>query len=246
MKTLFAWLGLSVALSASAGPPNVDHSLFTQLLKKYVNEKGFVNYKGFKREQGELRKYLNLLSTNPPTDQWTRNDQMAYWINAYNAFTIELVLNHYPVKSIKDIGSLIKIPFVTTPWAGKFFKIGGEPTSLDTIEHGILRKKFDDPRIHFALVCAAVSCPPLRNEAYVGNQLDAQLNAQGRLFFNDPAKNVVAAGRVSLSKILDWYGGDFKKNGQTVAKWVNQYATTKMSDNASVSYQDYNWALNEQ
>lgn len=246
MKTLLASLTLLGMLSASAAPPNADHSLFNQLLKKYVNEKGFVNYKGFKREQGELRKYLNLLSSNPPTDQWTRNDQMAYWINAYNAFTIELILNHYPVKSIKDIGSTIQIPFVTTPWASKFFKIGGEPTSLDNIEHGILRKKFDDPRIHFALVCAAVSCPPLRNEAYVGSQLDAQLNAQGRTFFNDPTKNVITPGRVSLSKILDWYGGDFKKNGQTIAKWVNRYVSTKLADNASVSYQDYNWALNEQ
>lgn len=244
MKLLIGLLLLLVTWPAA--PPNVDHSLFTQLLKKYVNQKGFVNYKGFKREQNELRKYLNLLSSHPPTDQWTRNDQMAYWINAYNAFTIELILNHYPVKSINDIGSKIKIPFVTTPWAGKFFKIGGESTSLDDIEHGILRKKFDDPRIHFALVCAAVSCPPLRNEAYVGNQLDAQLNAQGRAFFGDPTKNVVTSGRVSLSKILDWYGADFRTNGQTLAKWVNRYATTKMADNAPVSYQAYDWALNEQ
>lgn len=248
MKTLLALLGLSVALSTStsATPPNVDHTLFGQLLKKYVDQKGMVNYKGFKREQGELRNYLNLLSRNPPTDQWTRNDQMAYWINAYNAFTIELILNHYPVRSIKDIGSKIKIPFVTTPWAAKFFKIGNEPTSLDYIEHGILRKKFNDPRIHFALVCAAVSCPPLRSEAYVGSQLDAQLNDQGQRFFGDPTKNVVTSGRARLSKILDWYGGDFKKNGQTLAKWINRYAAAKMMENAPVSYQEYNWALNEQ
>lgn len=246
MRILIVLTILFVTLSSSAISPNVDHNLFDQLLKKHVNERGLVDYKGFKREQGELRNYLNLLSGHPPTDQWARTDQMAYWINAYNAFTIELILNHYPVRSIKDIGSKIRIPFVTTPWAAKFFKIGGEPTSLDNIEHGILRKKFSDPRIHFALVCAAVSCPPLRNEAYVGSRLDAQLNDQGRIFFNDPSKNIVTAGRASLSKILDWYGGDFKTNGQTIARWVNRYATTKLDDNAPVSYQNYNWALNEQ
>ena len=113
---------------------------------------------------------------------------MAYWINAYNAYTIRLILNHYPVKSIKDIGSSIQIPFVTTPWADKFFSIGGEKMSLDNIEHGTLRKKYDDPRIHFALVCAAMSCPRLRNEAYAAARLDAQLDDQGRDFLGNPAK----------------------------------------------------------
>ncbi len=245
-KITAAVVTLLIALPVAALPPNVDHSRFSRLLKKYVNEKGLVNYKGLKREQTELNTYVALLSANPPTDKWTKNDQMAYWINAYNAFTIQLILDHYPVKSIKDIGSTIQIPFVTTPWAAKFFKIGNEPTSLDNIEHDILRKKFDDPRIHFALVCAAVSCPPLRSEAYTGDQLDAQLNAQGRLFFNDPTKNAIVAKRASLSKILDWYESDFEKNGQSVVKWVNRYATIKINDDTPVSYVPYNWALNGQ
>src|SRR5919199_6441189 len=112
----------------------VDHSIYDRLLKKYVNERGMVNYKGMKSEEKELKKYLDMISSNPPTDKWSKNDQMAYWINAYNAYTIQLILNHYPVSSIKDIGSKIKIPFVTTPWASKFFKIGGESMSLDNIE----------------------------------------------------------------------------------------------------------------
>ena len=104
---------------------------------------------------------------------------MAFWINAYNAYTIRLVLDHYPVSSIKDIGSKIKIPFVTTPWAAKFFSIGGEKMSLDNIEHGTLRKNYNDPRIHFALVCASISCPRLRNEAYTAAALEKQLDDQG-------------------------------------------------------------------
>jgi Protein of unknown function, DUF547 len=215
-------------------------------LKKHVNEQGMVNYKGFKKDEKEFNAYLDLLSKNPPADKWSKDEQLAYWINAYNAYTIRLILDYYPLKSIKDIGSKIQIPFVSTPWAKKFIKVGNETMSLDNIEHGTIRKKFNDPRIHFALVCAAKSCPKLRNEAYIGARLDAQLNDQGVDFLNDPSKNVVSAQKASLSKILDWYGDDFEKNGNTLEKWINKYAKAKLTPDTKISYQTYNWALNEQ
>ncbi|MBD2717308.1 DUF547 domain-containing protein [Microvirga sp. STR05] len=224
----------------------VDHAAYDRLLKKYVNEQGLVNYQAWKADQQELNQYLDKLSKNPPAASWSKPEQMAYWINAYNAYTIRLILNHYPVKSIKDIGSKIKIPFVTTPWAAEFFSIGGQKMSLDDIEHGTLRKKFDDPRIHFALVCASISCPRLRNEAYTAGQLDRQLDDQGRDFLSNPAKNKVGQASAQLSKYFDWYKGDWNKNGQSVARWVNKYATTKMDADAKVSYLDYNWNLNQQ
>jgi hypothetical protein len=224
----------------------VDHGAFDKLLKKHVSAQGLVDYKGFKTDEAGFNQYLALLSKNPPAANWSKNDQMAYWINAYNAYTIRLILDHYPVQSIKDIGSKIKIPFVTTPWAIKFFSIGGEKMSLDNIEHGILRKKFDDPRIHFALVCASMSCPRLRNEAYTAAQLEKQLDDQGRDFLNNPAKNKPGKSTAQLSKYFDWYKGDWQKNGQSVAKWVNRYATTKMDETAKVTYLDYNWSLNKQ
>lgn len=230
--------------SLNAGP--VDHSLYDRLLKKYVNEKGLVNYKGFKSEEKELQKYLDMISTNPPSDKLSKNEQMAYWINAYNAYTIELILKHYPVESIKDIGSKIKIPFVTTPWASKFFKIGGQDMSLDNIEHGTLRKKYDEPRIHFALVCAAKSCPRLRNEAYTADKLIAQLDDQGTDFLNNPAKNAITPKKASLSKYFDWYSGDWKENNKSVEYWVNQYSKTKINKDTQISFLEYNWALNEQ
>ena len=226
--------------------PAVDHSAYDQLLKKHVSAKGLVDYKGFKADETAFNKYLALLSANPPTDQTPKNEQMAYWINAYNAYTIRLILDHYPVKSIKDIGSKIKIPFVTTPWAAKFFSIGGNKMSLDNIEHGTLRKKYNDPRIHFSLVCASISCPRLRNEAYTAAKLDAQLDDQGRDFLNDPTKNKVGKDKAELSNYFNWYKGDWKDNGQSVAKWVNKYSTTKMTDDTDVSYLDYNWNLNGQ
>ncbi|WP_460499744.1 DUF547 domain-containing protein [Hymenobacter agri] len=230
---------------AATGTP-VDHSAYDKLLKKHVTAQGLVDYKGFKADETAFNQYLALLSKNPPAGNWSKADQMSYWINAYNAYTIRLILDHYPVQSIKDIGSKIKIPFVTTPWAAKFFSIGGEKMSLDHIEHGILRKKFDDPRIHFALVCASISCPRLRNEAYVGSRLSAQLDDQGRDFLNNPAKNKISKSAAQLSKYFDWYKGDWQKNGQSVAKWVNRYSTTKMDDNIRISYLDYNWNLNKQ
>ncbi len=229
---------------APAAP--VDHSAFDRLLRQHVNAKGLVNYKGFKTDEKEFNQYLAQLSKNPPTAAWSRPDQIAYWINAYNAYTICLILNHYPVKSIKDIGSKIQIPFVTTPWAAEFIAIGGKKMSLDDIEHGTLRKQYDDPRIHFALVCASISCPRLRPEAYTAAKLDRQLDEQGRDFLNDPAKNSVGQTSAQLSKYFDWYKGDWNKNGQSVVKWVNKYATTKLDAGARITFQDYNWNLNEQ
>ncbi|TDB65058.1 DUF547 domain-containing protein [Arundinibacter roseus] len=223
---------------------DVDHGIWDKLLKKHVNNQGMVDYKGFKQDRAELKKYLNLLSKSAPNNKWSKDEQLAYWINAYNAYTIELILEHYPVKSIKDIGSSIKIPFVNTPWDVKFIEIGGKKMDLNNIEHGIIRKQFNEPRIHFALVCAAKSCPPLRNEAFTADKLDKQLDDQGRDFLNDPTKNVVTKNSASITKIMDWYGGDFKKK-MPVKEWINKYAKTKLESDA-ISYMNYNWALNEQ
>ena len=224
----------------------VDHDVFDKLLRKHVTAQGLVDYKGFKADETVFNQYLALLSKNPPAANWSKQEQMAYWINAYNAYTIRLVLDHYPVQSIKDIGSKIKIPFVTTPWAIKFFTIGGEKMSLDNIEHGILRKKFDDPRIHFTLVCASISCPRLRNEAYTAVQLEKQLEDQGHDFLNNPAKNKISKSAAQLSKYFDWYKGDWGKNGQSVVKWVNRYSTTKIDASTKINYLNYNWNLNKQ
>ena len=246
LLTAFTYTNSTTTTYDTTGAAPVDHSTFDKLLKKYVNDKGLVNYKGFKSDVKVLDQYLDMLSKNPPASSWSKNEQMAYWINAYNAFTIKDVVKHYPIESIKDIGSKIQIPFVTTPWAEKFFTIGGEKMSLDNIEHGTLRKKYNDPRIHFSLVCASISCPRLRNEAYMPDKLDAQLNDQGSDFLNNPAKNKIAKDESKLSKYFDWYKGDWKDGGQSVVKWVNKYSTTKITDNTKIDYMDYNWNLNEQ
>lgn len=238
-------LTLLMVLGLAAQQP-VSHDAFDALLKKHVDDKGMVNYKGLKAERPELKSYLSALESNAPNSSWSQDEQLAYWINAYNAYTLDLILEHYPVKSIKDIGSLIKIPFVSTAWDVKFINIGGEEYDLNNIEHGIIRKEFDEPRIHFALVCAAVSCPKLQRSAFTGDNLEELLTEATKAFLADPEKNRFSNGRkAKLSKLFSWYGGDFKKETSLVG-YLNQYAPVTLDEKASISWMDYNWALNEQ
>lgn len=236
---LLLWSGSS----AQTSPPS--HEPFTRLLKSHVTNTGKVNYRGFIKDSIEFSKYLKRLSDNPPQKSWNKNDQMAYWINAYNAFTIKLIMKYYPVKSIKDIGSSIQIPFVNTPWDIKFIKIGKDRLDLNNIEHGILRKKFDDARIHMVLVCASKSCPALLNEAYEGAKLEDQFTKQARAFLSDPFRNKVSKSSAELSMIFKWYSMDFNKDGKTVADFVNQYAPVKIIPSTKISHLDYDWTLNE-
>lgn len=222
-----------------------SHEIWNNLLKKNVTADGKVNYKAFIKDSVELNKYLKLLSNNPPNEKiWTANEQKAFWINAYNAFTVKLIIKYYPIKSIKDIGSSIQIPFVNTPWDVKFIFIGKEKMDLNNIEHGQLRKKFDDPRIHFAIVCASKSCPALLNEAFDPARLDEQLDNQARVFLKDSFRNKVSATNPQLSKLFDWYKMDFTKKTSLI-EFLNKYSPVKINTNAKITHLDYDWSLNE-
>lgn len=245
MKILsFAFLFGSF-LTAHSQQNSLSHEGLDQLLRKHVNSHGVVNYQGFIKDSVNLNTYLQLLSDHPPQKTWGRHEQMAFWINAYNAFTIKLITKYYPLKSIKDIGSKIQIPFVNTPWDIKFISIGKDRYDLNNIEHGILRKKFDDPRIHMVLVCASKSCPVLLNEAYDPARLDEQLTNQSKIFLDDSTRNQVSATHPKLSRIFSWYGMDFNKNGKTVKDFVNRYASVKIQEKATIDYMEYDWTLNE-
>ena len=221
-----------------------DHSKWTVLLKKYVNEKGFVNYKELASEKEKLNAYTEDLSNNPPQANWSDNEKIAYWMNAYNAFTVKLIVDNYPIESIKDLNPSLTIPTVRSIWTKEWFQIGGEDFSLDRIEHKILRKDFDEPRIHFAVNCASFSCPPLRNEAFVAERVDEQLDEQARQFINDTVRNKIAKDKVVISKIFQWFTGDFTK-GQSLIDFLNKYSRVKIDKNADIDHMDYDWALNE-
>ena len=241
MKALLLFVVLAIGIQVNA---QVSHKQWDELVKKHVSESGNVNYKGFIQDKDRLDAYLNLLSNNPPKDTWTKNETLAFWINAYNAFTVQLIVKHYPVKSIKDIGG--PIYRVNTSWDIKFIKIGTEELDLNNIEHQKIRGQFNEPRIHFAVNCASVSCPKLLNEAYSTNKLNAQLTKQTKLFLSDKTKNDLSdSNQPKLSKLFDWYKGDFSKNGVSLSDFINKYSDTKISKSATTGYLEYNWNLNE-
>ncbi|NNK28450.1 MAG: DUF547 domain-containing protein [Flavobacteriaceae bacterium] len=213
----------------------LDHSAWDKLLKKHVSNNGNVDYQGFKQNETELNRYLKFLSDNPPKPSWSEKEILAYWINVYNAFTVKLIVHDYPVQSIKDIDG---------PWNVRIIRIGTKWYTLNDVEHRIIRK-MNEPRIHFALVCAAISCPRLYNKAFTAKNLEDDLNMLTREFLNDTSKNIITENSIQLSKIFKWYGGDFRKNGNTLNGFLSEYTGIDISPNAKKSFLDYNWALNE-
>jgi len=218
----------------------VDNTPWTNLLSQYVDETGAVDYRSITNDQSDLNQYLESLSRTPPGENWNTEQKLAYWINAYNAFTVKLIIDNYPLKSIKDISS--GLPMINSPWDMKFFEIGRVKMDLNTIEHEILRKQFDEPRIHFAINCASISCPNLRNEAFVANRLEQQLEEQTLEFINDPSKNYISKNESRISKIFTWFAADFNKKG-SVDAWLRKYHDAYDSNN-KLEYLDYDWGLN--
>ena len=220
----------------------ISHEIWDELLQKHIVD-GKVNYKEFAADKVRFDEYLNLLNTHHPNDKnWSKNEQLAYWINAYNAYTVELIVDNYPVESIKDIKK--GLPFLNSVWDIEFIEIEGNTYDLNHIEHEILRKDFDEPRIHFAIVCASISCPNLWNKAFTADQIDAQLTTQARAFINDKTKNNISPNDAQLSKIFSWFKSDFTKK-TTLLDYLNQYSDTQISPDAKVSYLSYDWGLNE-
>ena len=211
-----------------------NHNIWNALLQKNVSIQGNVNYKGFKADRKTLLNYITSLSNNMPNDSWTREDKLAYWINAYNAMTIDLILRHYPIESIKDIKD---------PWDQRYWKLGEKYYNLNEIEHDILRK-MDEPRIHFGIVCASFSCPKLQNSAFTADNFDNQLTLATKEFLSDPNRNEISKNSLKLSKIFQWFSKDFKQDGDLL-DFLNKYSDIKISANAKKSFKDYNWSLNE-
>jgi len=229
-------------VTGSRAARKMDNRIYAGLLGKYVRN-GLVDYQGFKNEEAKLDQYLKILE-EIDTKELSRDEQFAFYINAYNAWTIKLILTGYPgVKSIKDLGS-----FFSSPWKKKICRIDGEVISLDQIEHGILRPRFKDPRIHFAINCAARSCPPLRSDPYEGAILDQQLNEMGSTFINDPSRNRLERNTLYVSKIFDWFEEDF--DGDVVG-FILKYAKGGLKKGLEINkgdvvikYLDYDWSLN--
>lgn len=211
-----------------------DHTAWTSLLSKYVTDDGDVYYKNFAKDIDALKGYLGRLAKNAPTDSWSKNDRLAYYINLYNAATVKLIIDNYPLKSIKDIKG---------PWDKKIVAVGDKMLSLGEIEHKILRK-MDEPRIHFAINCASYSCPKLGNVAFKASTMEQQLERMTKDFVNDAKRNRIAADKVQLSQIFKWYKKDFTTRGPLI-DYINTYTKTPVASNAKITYLTYDWNLNE-
>ena len=226
-----------------------SHAALTAALKKHVKN-GKVDYAALKKNQTSLNTYLDSLATVSKKEfwSWKKNQEIAYLINLYNAATLKLIIDHYPVDSIKDIGG-----FINGPWEQNVVRLFGNKVTLDFVEHEMLRKYYNEPRIHFAVNCASIGCPVLRAEAYQATKLDNQLDEQGREFLRNDAKNRVntKTNTLHLSPVFDWFAGDFKKKSGSVQKFILPYLHKK--DRAAVKkqqfdidYTDYSWKLNKQ
>jgi len=232
-----------------------EHARWTRILGRHVHGDRF-DYAALAKDRGELDAYLAELSSVTPDELegWTTKQRFAFWINVYNAFTISLVVDHHPVDSIRDIGSLLRpvwkkrfIPLEALDPDGK-----GQKLSLDVVEHGILRPRFEDARVHAAVNCASEGCPPLFAEAFVAERLDAQLDEQARAWLADPERNRYdrAESEVRVSAIFDWFEEDFERDAGSVQAWIARYAPAseagwiRAAEDLDIEHLDYSWKLN--
>jgi hypothetical protein len=239
-----------------------DHSKWDALLQSNVevHEGGTittVDYHSMARERQVLTDYLDQLSkvSRKEFDSWTKDEQLAFLINAYNAWTVELILTQYPdLESIKDLGS-----FFQSPWKKKFIPLLGETRSLDDIEHNLIRGsgRYNDPRIHFAVNCASIGCPALKNEAYRADILEKQLEEATMLFLSDKSRNRMSEGELQVSSIFKWYREDFEdgwRGANTLSRFLALYqdslglsdteAEKLAAGNIAIIFLDYDWKLN--
>lgn len=229
-------------ISSASDNNVVDNSIYADLLQKYVKD-GTVDYQGFKNDESYLDQYLKILE-NSDSNAFARNERFAFYVNAYNAWTIKLVLSAYPdVTSIKDLGSLFK-----SPWKKKICRLDRDIISLDDIEHKILRPTFKDPRIHFVVNCASKGCPKLISKPYTGSTMESQLNSAAQTFINDSQKNYLKGNTLYVSSIFKWFSEDF---GNDIAGFILKYASgnlktelTAKAGHIKISYLDYDWSLN--
>lgn len=244
------WVGSSLGISAAADNGLFDHGVFDRLLQSHVTNDG-VDYPAFSRG-AELARYLDQLERAQPSS-WSERDSLAFWINAYNAYTIHAVTVHRPPRSIRDIVLPGRDGQPGTVWKAPLVRVGGRSLTLDEVEHDLIRKRFPDPRVHFALFCAANSCPPLRAEAYTGARLDGQLDDQASRFLHGKAKGCrvdAANGVVYVSEIFVWYKEDFGDDA-AVGRYIARYLPDTLERHVLESGRfrlvgiPFDWSLND-
>ena len=231
MKSFYLLFFICCTLSINA--QKNKHSRWNQMLQKYVDKQGQVDYKSWLSEKKQLDAYIQTLEKMPPLEMASKAAKLAYWINAYNALTVQLILENYPLQSIRDLDD---------PWDTNCFKIKDQSYTLGNVEHQILRK-MDEARIHFAINCASASCPNLLNRAFQEKQLERQLVEVTESFLKDPTKNKINSDQLELSKIFLWFGKDFGSKAERLS-FIEAYSGVRL-DRPKIDYLSYDWSLNE-
>lgn len=265
-RLVFAAVGIAAVTFSAAASAEVfgrDATVaYASVLERSVNDAGLVDYSGLRASPAELRRFVAALAELPrPTyESWPGPRQIAFWINAYNALTLQTIVESYPIEA-RGLSRLrfpaSSIRQIDGAWTSRDHVVLGERVSLDHIEHEILRREFDDPRVHMALVCAALGCPPLRNEPYEGDRLDEQLDDQARRYLASPAGlHLESERRVEISEIFKWFGGDFAAYADRsaglsgvqgfVARYAPAAAARAVRSGARLGWIDYDWTLNDQ
>ncbi|MGB0868399.1 MAG: DUF547 domain-containing protein [Flavobacteriales bacterium] len=212
-------------------------SELNKTLQKHVSVNGIVNYKALKADQTSLNKYITYAKT-APVKTWSAKKQKAFWMNVYNAYTLKVIIDHMPLKSITDIKENNK-----DAWHLDIVEVGGKKYTLDQVENKILRVDFNDPRIHVGINCASYSCPQLYNKAFTESNVESTLEILTKKFVNDTKRNQITSTTVKLSEIFNWFKGDFTKNGSLI-QFLNKYSKTKIKADAKIEFLTYNWSLN--
>ena len=238
MKKIILLFALFVA-GQSIASERPDHSILDRVLNEFVSSTGKVDYKGMKRKIDTLDKYLIQLRNIAPASDWSKNERKAYYINAYNAYTLKFVLVKYPVNSVKDISFSGK-----DIWHTRLVKLGSKTYTLQQVEDDLLRS-MGDPRIHFAINCASYSCPRLWNHAYTEDNVSSRMTRLTKQYINNEKHNIITPKKIKISKLFDWYKEDFVKDGQTLIDFLNKYSEVKIQPDAKIEYLPYNWSLNE-
>lgn len=239
MNRFLLTLTLLFSVSLCFASERADHSKFDALLKKHVNASGDVSYKGFMDDIEAFDEYLVELREKAPMKDWSKSERKAFYINAYNAYTIKFIITKYPVKSPKDVKFSGK-----DMWHFRMVQVGPQKYDLTQVEDNILRK-MGDPRIHFAINCGAKSCPKLLNEAYTAESINAQLTKVTKAFVRNSTHNVLKSKKVTISRIFEWYAEDFNKGSETTISFLNKYGNVTIEKTAKIEYKEYDWTLNE-
>jgi hypothetical protein len=211
-----------------------DYKSWNSFLTKYVLDDGKVNYTAISQNKNELDQVISDVSKIQSSSLTSKDEQLAYWINIYNIYTIKLIIDNYPITSIKNLDN-------GKTWDIKRITLQGKKYSLNDIENNIIRPTFKDARIHFAVNCGAKSCPPLHNRAFTGKTLNSQLDQLAKKFINNKSFMTLSPGKITISKIFEWYKTDFNN----IIAFINKYSTIKVNNNAQILYQTYDWSLNK-